>query len=175
MERFPFFTKLKASASRRARRGGQGLLLGAAGVPGADGVGALGHGLVRVFNNRWEQITVHPRVSPRQSSTRRRAHLAVEKISAVERGAELAPEQGAPPRTGVEPLGRERNRDAGHRRGARAARALEPGQTTSLGGAWKKPAPVRFPTPRTGCAPSASCSSVRRRRNHLSSSWINIR
>jgi transposase len=43
--------------------------------------------LVRVFNSRFEQIAVHPRVEPGRFSTIR-SHLADQKISAVERGAE---------------------------------------------------------------------------------------
>ncbi|MBI4830603.1 MAG: hypothetical protein HY801_03410, partial [Candidatus Lindowbacteria bacterium] len=43
--------------------------------------------LVRVFNSRFEQIAVHPRVEPGRFSTSR-SHLADQKISAVERGAE---------------------------------------------------------------------------------------
>lgn len=43
--------------------------------------------LVRVFNDRFEQIAVHSRVGQGRFNTNR-AHLADEKISAVERGAE---------------------------------------------------------------------------------------
>ena len=43
--------------------------------------------LVRVFNQRWQQIAVHVRRDPGRFSTQRE-HLADEKISAVERGAE---------------------------------------------------------------------------------------
>jgi transposase len=43
--------------------------------------------LVRVFNSRFEQIAVHPRVEPGRFNTSR-SHLADQKISAVERGAE---------------------------------------------------------------------------------------
>lgn len=43
--------------------------------------------LVRVFNNRFEQIAVHSRVAPGRFNTSR-AHIMDEKISAVERGAE---------------------------------------------------------------------------------------
>ncbi|HET8564535.1 MAG TPA: IS21 family transposase [Candidatus Binatia bacterium] len=43
--------------------------------------------LVRVFNGQFEQIAVHPRVAPGKFNTSR-AHLADQKISAVERGAE---------------------------------------------------------------------------------------
>jgi transposase len=42
--------------------------------------------LVRIFNQRWEQIAVHARHEPGQFSTNL-AHLAPEKISGVERGA----------------------------------------------------------------------------------------
>lgn len=45
------------------------------------------HRLVRVFNERFEQIAVHARVPAGRFNTSR-AHLADEKISAVERGAE---------------------------------------------------------------------------------------
>ena len=43
--------------------------------------------LVRVFNHRWEQIAVHVRQEPGRFSTQSQ-HLASEKISGVERGAE---------------------------------------------------------------------------------------
>ena len=43
--------------------------------------------LVRIFNERWEQIAVHVKHEPGRFSTQR-AHLAAEKISAVERGAD---------------------------------------------------------------------------------------
>jgi transposase len=43
--------------------------------------------VVRIFNRRWEQIAVHVRREPGRFSTQRE-HLASEKISAVERGAE---------------------------------------------------------------------------------------
>jgi transposase len=43
--------------------------------------------LVRVFNGQFEQIAVHPRVAPGKFNTNR-SHLADQKISAVERGAE---------------------------------------------------------------------------------------
>ncbi len=43
--------------------------------------------LVRAFNDQFEQIAVHPRVEPGRFKTSR-AHLADQKISAVERGAE---------------------------------------------------------------------------------------
>jgi len=43
--------------------------------------------VVRVFNDRFEQIALHTRVAPGRFNTSR-AHLAHEKISAVERGAE---------------------------------------------------------------------------------------
>jgi hypothetical protein len=43
--------------------------------------------LVRIFNGRFEQISVHSRVSPGRFRTSR-VHLADEKISGVERGAE---------------------------------------------------------------------------------------
>lgn len=43
--------------------------------------------LVRVFNKQFEQIAVHPRVAPGKFNTSR-CHLADQKISAVERGAE---------------------------------------------------------------------------------------
>ena len=43
--------------------------------------------LIRVFNDQFEQIAVHPRVEPGRFNTSR-AHLADKKISAVERGAE---------------------------------------------------------------------------------------
>jgi transposase len=43
--------------------------------------------LVRVFNEQFEQIAVHPRVAPGKFNTSR-SHLADKKISAVERGAE---------------------------------------------------------------------------------------
>lgn len=43
--------------------------------------------LVRVFNSRFEQIAVHPKVEPGRFNTSR-SHLADQKISAVERGAE---------------------------------------------------------------------------------------
>jgi transposase len=43
--------------------------------------------LVRVFNGQFEQIAVHPRVAPGKFNTSR-CHLADQKISAVERGAE---------------------------------------------------------------------------------------
>ena len=43
--------------------------------------------LVRVFNSRFEQIAVHSRVEPGRFNTSR-SHLADQKISAVERGAE---------------------------------------------------------------------------------------
>jgi len=42
--------------------------------------------LVRVFNQRWEQIAVHVKQEPGRFSTQR-VHLANEKISGVERGA----------------------------------------------------------------------------------------
>jgi hypothetical protein len=43
--------------------------------------------LVRVFNNRFEQVALHARVGPGRFRTSR-SHLADEKISAVERGVE---------------------------------------------------------------------------------------
>ncbi len=43
--------------------------------------------LVRVFNGQFEQIAVHPLVAPGKFNTNR-SHLADQKISAVERGAE---------------------------------------------------------------------------------------
>jgi transposase len=43
--------------------------------------------LVRAFNGQFEQIAVHPRVAPGKFNTSR-CHLADQKISAVERGAE---------------------------------------------------------------------------------------
>lgn len=43
--------------------------------------------LVRAFNGQFEQIAVHPRVAPGKFNTSR-SHLADQKISAVERGAE---------------------------------------------------------------------------------------
>jgi len=43
--------------------------------------------LVRLFNGRFEQIAVHPKVEPGRFHTNR-CHLADQKISAVERGAE---------------------------------------------------------------------------------------
>lgn len=43
--------------------------------------------LVRIFNGQFEQIAVHPRVAPGRFNTNR-CHLADQKISAVERGAE---------------------------------------------------------------------------------------
>ena len=43
--------------------------------------------LVRLFNQRFEQITIHPRVAPGRFSTNP-AHIADAKISGVERGAE---------------------------------------------------------------------------------------
>jgi transposase len=43
--------------------------------------------LVRVFNGQFEQIAIHPRVAPGRFNTNR-GHLADQKISAVERGAE---------------------------------------------------------------------------------------
>jgi transposase len=43
--------------------------------------------LVRIFNGQFEQIAVHPRVEPGKFDTNR-SHLADQKISAVERGAE---------------------------------------------------------------------------------------
>jgi hypothetical protein len=43
--------------------------------------------LVRVFNNRMEQVTIHAKQEPGRFSTHA-SHLASEKISAVERGAE---------------------------------------------------------------------------------------
>jgi transposase len=43
--------------------------------------------LVRVFNGKFEQIAIHPRVAPGRFNTSR-SHLADKKISAVERGAE---------------------------------------------------------------------------------------
>ncbi len=43
--------------------------------------------LIRVFNGQFEQIAVHPRVEPGKFNTSR-SHLADQKISAVERGAE---------------------------------------------------------------------------------------
>jgi len=43
--------------------------------------------LVRVFNGQFEQIALHPRVEPGRFNTSR-SHLADQKISAVERGAE---------------------------------------------------------------------------------------
>jgi transposase len=43
--------------------------------------------LVRVFNSRFEQIAVHPRVEPGRFNTCR-SHVADQKISGVERGAE---------------------------------------------------------------------------------------
>jgi transposase len=42
--------------------------------------------LVRIFNDRMEQLEIHPRKGPGQFSTRP-AHIASEKISGVERGA----------------------------------------------------------------------------------------
>ena len=76
-----------ARASRRARRSGQGLLLGAAGVPGPARSGCAGTTrLVRIFNERWEQIALHVEREPGRFSTQGQ-HLAAEKISGVERGA----------------------------------------------------------------------------------------
>lgn len=43
--------------------------------------------LVRVFNGQFEQIAVHPKIEPGRFNTNR-CHLADQKISAVERGAE---------------------------------------------------------------------------------------
>jgi hypothetical protein len=43
--------------------------------------------LVRAFNGQFEQIAVHPRVAPGKFNTSH-SHLADQKISAVERGAE---------------------------------------------------------------------------------------
>lgn len=43
--------------------------------------------LVRIFNGQFQQIAVHPRVAPGKFNTNR-SHLADQKISAVERGAE---------------------------------------------------------------------------------------
>lgn len=43
--------------------------------------------LVRIFNDRFEQVTVHARVSPGRFNTNR-SHLSDKKISAVEKGAE---------------------------------------------------------------------------------------
>jgi len=43
--------------------------------------------LVRVFNTQFEQIAVHPRVAPGKFNTNR-SHLADQKISVVEQGAE---------------------------------------------------------------------------------------
>jgi transposase len=43
--------------------------------------------LVRVFNGQFKQIAIHPRVEPGRFNTNR-SHLADQKISAVERGAE---------------------------------------------------------------------------------------
>lgn len=43
--------------------------------------------LVRIFNNRFEQITVHAKVSPGRFNTNR-SHLSDKKISSVEKGAE---------------------------------------------------------------------------------------
>ena len=85
---FPVLPRSAAArASRRPRRGGQGLLLGAAGVPGADGVGALGHGgWCASSTSAWSRSPCTPSVS-RAASARNGAHLAAEKISGVERGA----------------------------------------------------------------------------------------
>ena len=43
--------------------------------------------LVRIYNSRFEQISIHCRVAPGKFSTQK-AHLASEKISSIERGAE---------------------------------------------------------------------------------------
>ncbi len=43
--------------------------------------------LVRVFNGQFQQIAIHPRIEPGKFNTNR-SHLADQKISAVERGAE---------------------------------------------------------------------------------------
>ena len=88
VERFPFFHE----AQRRVHRDGHVEVAKAYYSVPPEYLGRTvwvrwDTGLVRVFNKRWEQITVHPRREPGRFSTNR-AHLAAEKISAVERGAE---------------------------------------------------------------------------------------
>ncbi len=73
--------------SRRPRRGRQGLLLGAAGVPGPHRLGALGRA-AGAHLQRAAASRSRPHVSTsRAASARRPAHIAAEKISGVERGA----------------------------------------------------------------------------------------
>ena len=88
MERFPFFHE----AQRRVHRDGHVEVAKAYYSVPPEYLGRTvwvrwDTGLVRVFNKRWEQITVHPRREPGRFSTNG-SHLAAEKISAVERGAE---------------------------------------------------------------------------------------
>ena len=63
--------------------------------------------LVRIFNQRMEQIAVHAQHEPGRFSTQDR-HIDSEKISAVERGTDLAAAAGQPDRPADRALGRRR-------------------------------------------------------------------
>ncbi len=85
---FPLFQGIAPSRqSRRASGSGQGVLL-----PPPEYVGRRlwvrwdSH-LVRIFNDRWEKITVHAKVEPGQFQTSSQ-HIPTEKFSAVERSGE---------------------------------------------------------------------------------------
>ena len=112
--------------------------------------------LVRIFNHRWEQIAVHVRHEPGRFSTHGQ-HLAPEKISGLERGADYLLEQGQ--------RDRRRRRSSGPRRcctpAASKGRACckdcwrWPRSTPAK--PWKKPAKPPFRTAASGCGRFASC------------------
>ena len=118
---------------RRSRRSRQGLLLGAAGVSGPHGLGALGPRLVRIFNHRLEQIALHVRREPGKFSTLSE-HLVPEKISGVERGAAWLLSQDRGPRRAGPCLGGGDAENPRNRGGSRAARAAELDYAASLRG-----------------------------------------
>ena len=114
--------------SRRPCRGRSGPITRCRRSISPAGSGSAGtRRLVRIFNNRMEQIAVHVRQEPGRFSTRA-MHIAAEKISGVERGAAwlLARVRRIGPQSArwAEAV----RRSARHRGGARAARPVEPGR-----------------------------------------------
>ena len=130
--------------------------------------------LVRIFNDRWEQVAVHAKAEPGRFRTAAE-HIPKEKVSAVERGTDALLRQIATDRPAHPAVGR--SHDAGPRRRGRAG----PGGPEASGGQ----APERRlgrGLPRGAVARglssadrSASCSRVRARSNSSSSSSKSIR
>jgi hypothetical protein len=126
--------------------------------------------LVRLFNDRWEQLAVHAKAEPGRFRTDAH-HIPKEKVSAVERGTDALLRQVA----AIGPQTRQWAEAMTQARGVEGGRVLVglKALAATTRRRWKRPAARRWRTERTGCGRSASSSRGTRPPKGSSTSWKN--